>query len=588
MAKKRSSDYWKKRFEQLERSSNAYGQQTYVQIEPAFTKAQRSIQTEIESWYARFAQNNGVTMQEARKMLSSKELAELKWDVQEYIKYGQQNALDGKWMKQLENASARFHISRLEALQLRTQQALEIAFGNELDAVDKMARHILTEDYYHSIFEVQKGFNIGWEIGQIDQKQLDKLVTRPWTTDGKNFSDRIWERKQQMIGQLHQELTRTVIQGKAPDEAIMQMQKFVDSKVKNAKAAASRLVMTEQAYFHSVSQQEAFDELDVEEFEIIATLDSHTSEICQEMDGQHFPMKEYEPGVTAPPFHPNCRSVTAPYFADNYGGERAARNADGETCYVPSDMKYSEWKKTFAKEQIKTVDDVDYKVLKFKKGAKGEQEYADYIKDALKKVNLSATEHAELWKIDGGYIQNSAGYKDINGYMRGMKSTLNNPKSKKTMDVLIDATTKNSLNENFVGYRKVEMSFVNEVMGLGIDINPLFDKRGHIETFKSVSSAEQLANAIKAIIGTDKAIISDKAVTSVSLCENLNAFSNRVFGFELLLPKGTVGLLTDNYPESEFIACPNTILEIIDVIVYNINDRYGKRPAVKMIAKIKQ
>lgn len=342
--KKRSSDYWKKRFEQLENASHSYGQATYAEIEPAFTQAQRSIQAEIEVWYQRFADNNGVSMQEARRMLSARELSELKWDVNQYIQYGQQNALDGRWMKQLENASARFHISRLEALQLRTQQALEVAFGNELDAVDRMARKVFTEDYYHSIFEVQKGFNVGWEIGQIDQKELDKIVSRPWSTDGKNFSDRIWERKQQMIGQLHQELTRTAIQGKAPDEAIKHMQQFVDGKVKNAKSAASRLVMTEQAYFHSVSQEEAFKELDVEEYEIIVTLDSHTSEVCQEMDGQHFPMKDYEPGVTAPPFHPNCRSVTAPYFEDNYGGQRAARGEDGKTYYVPDNMTYQEWK----------------------------------------------------------------------------------------------------------------------------------------------------------------------------------------------------------------------------------------------------
>ncbi|MDR1131314.1 MAG: phage head morphogenesis protein, partial [Oscillospiraceae bacterium] len=57
-------------------------------------------------------------------------------------------------------------------------------------------------------------------------------------------------------------------------------------------------------------------------------------------------MSEYEAGVTAPPFHPWCRTTTVPYFEDNYG-ERAARGADGETYYVPSDMKYGDWKETF-------------------------------------------------------------------------------------------------------------------------------------------------------------------------------------------------------------------------------------------------
>lgn len=356
----KSREYWQKRFEEIEKSSNQIGLDTYSQIEPAFLKVQRSIQSEIDSWYARFAANNKVTIQDARKMLSRKELDELKWDVNEFIKYGKENALDKQWMKELENASAKFHISRLEALKLRTQQAMEVAFGNELDEVDKMARKILTEDYYKSIFEIQKGFNVGFDVGQIDERKLNLLVNKPWATDGKNFSSRIWERKRQMVSELQQELTRTLIQGKSPDEAIKHMTKFVQGKVKNAKNAAGRLVMTEQAYFHSVSQKEAFNDLDVEEFEIIATLDSHTSEICQGMDGQHFPMKDYEPGVTAPPFHVYCRSVTAPYFDDEWSiGERAARGEDGKTYYIPSDMKYPDWKESMVDGNtrgLKTID----------------------------------------------------------------------------------------------------------------------------------------------------------------------------------------------------------------------------------------
>ena len=344
MSKKRTADYWKKRFESLEGLSNAYGQQTFRQIEPAFDKALRQIEGAIEAWYGRFAANNQITMQEARKLLTSKELKELKWDVKEYIKYGRENDLNHMWIKELENASAKYHISRLEALKIRTQHAAEVAFGNEMDSIDDMARKVFTENYYHSIFEMQKGFNIGWEIGQIDNRKLDKLISKPWAADGKHFSQRIWEQRSQLVSELHNQLTRTCILGKAPDGAI----KDIAKKFNTTKKQAGRLVMTEQAYFHSVSQKAAFEELDVEEFEIVATLDSHTSDICQEMDGQHFPMKEYEAGVTAPPFHPWCRSVTVPWFEDNYTGERAARDEEtGKTYYVPDSMKYPEWKNGF-------------------------------------------------------------------------------------------------------------------------------------------------------------------------------------------------------------------------------------------------
>ena len=344
--------YWKKRFEALEAASNKYGIETYRKIEPAFDSAFRQIESEITLWYERLAKNNGVTMQEARQWLNANELKEFQWDVQEYIKYGRENAINQQWIKELENASAKYHISRLEALKVRTQQAVEVAFGNELDEVDAMVKKIFTNDYYHSIYEMQKGFNIGWEIGQIDERKLEKIVSSPWATDGKHFSERIWNSRTQLVSELHNQLTRTCILGKPPDDAI----KAISKKFNTSKNQAGRLVMTEQAYFHSVAQQEAFKELDVEEFEVVATLDNLTSEICQEMDGKHFPMKDYEPGVTAPPFHPWCRSVTVPYFDDEFSlGERAARDEDGKTYYVPADMTYPEWKQAMVDGDMKNV-----------------------------------------------------------------------------------------------------------------------------------------------------------------------------------------------------------------------------------------
>lgn len=117
-----------------------------------------------------------------------------------------------------------------------------------------------------------------------------------------------------------------------------------------SRAQAGRLIMTESAAISSTAQKECFKDLSVEKYEILATLDSHTSDICQEMDGKVFEMKDYEVGTTAPPFHPNCRSTTIPYFDDEFteGETRAARNDDtGKTYQVPANMKYEEWKQTF-------------------------------------------------------------------------------------------------------------------------------------------------------------------------------------------------------------------------------------------------
>lgn len=89
-----------------------------------------------------------------------------------------------------------------------------------------------------------------------------------------------------------------------------------------------------------------FSDLGVEEFQVVETLDSNTCDTCGEMDGKHFQMKDYKIGVTVPPFHPNCRGCTCPYFDDEFDsvGERAARGEDGKTYYVPADTTFEEWK----------------------------------------------------------------------------------------------------------------------------------------------------------------------------------------------------------------------------------------------------
>ena len=337
----KNSEYWQQRFGQLENASHQEAMTVYSRIEESFYQAQREIENKINSWYVRFANNNEITINEAKKLLNSNELKEFKWDVQEYIKYGHENELNEHWMKELENASTKYHVSRLEALKIQTQQTMEKLFGNELDEVDNLTKNSYINNYFHTMFEYQKGFNVGFNVTNIDQNKLSKIVNKPWTVDEKNFSERIWGNKTKLINELHNELTKMCLIGKSPDESI----KYLSKKFNTSKAQAGNLIMTENAYFSQLAQKDCFNALDVEKYEIIATLDSHTSEICKEQDGKVYDMKDYQPGITAPPFHNYCRSTTVPHFDDDFDdeGERAAKGEDGKTYYVSDKMKYEDW-----------------------------------------------------------------------------------------------------------------------------------------------------------------------------------------------------------------------------------------------------
>ncbi|EGT3930783.1 minor capsid protein [Clostridioides difficile] len=342
-------DYWRKRFEQLEEAQNNKSVKYYLELEKQYKLAMNSIEKDILAWYNRFAKNEGISLLEAKKLLNTRELEEFKWSVEEYIKYGKENAINQKWMKELENASARVHITRLEALKLQIQQQVEVLYGNELDGIDKLMRDIYTSGYYHTAFNVQQGVNVGWSLMSLDTNRINKIISKPWAIDGLNFSERIWGKyRPTLVNELHTKLTQSIIRGENPKNLVNDFAK----RFNVSKSQAKNLIMTESAFFASASRKDCFSDLEVEKYEIIATLDLRTSNICRELDGKIFDMKDYQVGITAPPFHCRCRTTTAPWFEDEEG-YRAARGEDGKTYYVPSSMKYNEWYEKYVKNNSK-------------------------------------------------------------------------------------------------------------------------------------------------------------------------------------------------------------------------------------------
>lgn len=338
----KNADYWRGRFSVLEEAAHKQGDKYLQSLEDIYREAEQTVQKDIESWYQRFATNNNVTLAEARKMLTTGQLEEFKWTAEQYVKAAQKANLSEEWIKKLENASTRFHVSRLEAIQFQIQQQIELLYGNQVDGIDDLLKDVISNGYTRGAFEIQKGIGLGWDFTALNQKKLETLLSKPWTTDGKTFRDRCWTNKAELVDTVNKELIQGMLRGDPPSKIITAIQK----KFGTSRYKARRLVHTETTYFNAVSKTQMYKDLGVEQIEIVETLDSRTCPICQPLDGKVIPLSQYEPGVTVPPFHPNCRGTTCPYY-DDMEGERAARNADGDVYYVPANMKYADWVQTF-------------------------------------------------------------------------------------------------------------------------------------------------------------------------------------------------------------------------------------------------
>lgn len=562
-----NKEYWKDRFLQLENSSHEKGVSYIQMLDEQYVRASSELDKEIRSWYQRVAKNNNISMDDAKKLLSKGELKEFKWSVEDYIKYGEENAIDPKYMIQLENASARFHINRLEALKLNTQQTIEKLYGNQLDQIDTLMRDVYSDSMYHAAYELQKGFGVGWNFAQINDDKLEKIMSKPWGVTERNFSEDIWKNKQKLINELHNELTQMCVLGRTPDEAI----KNISKKLNTSYGRAKTLVMTESAYFTSMADYDTFKRMGVEEYEILATLDSHTSSICQSMDGEHFPLNQFEVGVTAHPFHPNCRTVEIPYFDDEFtlDEERIARDTDdGTLYYIPGNITYPEWKTAF----VDGDDRSAYQVY-FKNGIKHFQRpKVETLKtlDELSDIwwdSLSEDQQSAFRAYTSGYAM------DINQYHRGLYDFYEEDvKMFNEMTIDLDnAINQFELNQNITVYRSVTPSAFTS---FGISEEQFIE-----EYYTSIENAANLQKKMGKVI-EDKAYMS--TATNLDEVFRLNDSSGIGAVYEIEVPKGSKGAYLGKHSsiedQTEFLLGRNTKLKIESVEPYDYKwiDDYGE------------
>ncbi|WP_438497156.1 minor capsid protein [Paenibacillus sp. IHBB 3054] len=347
----RSEAYWSKRMEQLNESLLNKGVPFTKAMQKEYRKAQISIQTDVNNFYQRFAENNGiVSLSAAKQVLKAGELKEFRWTVEDYIARGKENAIDQRWMKELENASIRVRVTRLESIQLQMKQHIEELSAKRLTGTTELLGSVYKDGYYRSIFELEKGIGIGASFAKIDKRQLEAILSAPWAPDGSNFSSRIWTDRVRLNGELRNIFTQGLIRGDTSKQMVQQLQDRLGVSARNAE----RLILTESAYFAGQASLAGFKELGVEQYRYTATLDKRTSITCRDLDGKVFDVSDAQPGVNFPPMHVYCRSTTIPHYDDNIK-ERVARDDDGKTYKVPEDINYNDWAEKYAPEAAEPV-----------------------------------------------------------------------------------------------------------------------------------------------------------------------------------------------------------------------------------------
>jgi len=153
----------------------------------------------------------------------------------------------------------------------------------------------------------------------------------------------------------------------------------------------------------------AYEEMDVDKYVFLATLDTRTSEICQELDNQAFELKKREVRVNYPPMHPNCRSKTRAYMGEDVEAtlKRRARNPITGENEIIGNMSYKEW---LEKNKITYGKDAIDKAYKIAKNATIDKEQYERYVSRLGRKNIGTLENFVKIKYNNKGVWNDTKY----------------------------------------------------------------------------------------------------------------------------------------------------------------------------------
>lgn len=338
-----SKTYWRERAELRSNIQHAKADKLVKDLKKQYEKALRGIDARIKILYIQFAKDNSLSYSEAVEVLKRSEFKEWRMSLEDYV--AKIDATGDLGLKaELDQLAMNSRISRLDSLMFEIDASLRSLARLSEDKLKDHLGDVFDESYFRTLFDIQNVSKYA-PVMPVAERELADLMEYPWS--GANFSERIWKNTDKLKDDLKQTLIQKMVQG----SDIRSVSADIGLRMEAAYFRAEALVRTETAYFMGEAVAKGYEDDGIAEYEILATLDTRTSEICQKQDGKKYKLDDRAVGVNYPPFHVRCRTDSVPFFDDLEMLQRAARDKDGKTILVPGDMKYEDWKDKYVKQK---------------------------------------------------------------------------------------------------------------------------------------------------------------------------------------------------------------------------------------------
>lgn len=259
-----------------------------------------NIEAITNDWYVKYATEEGITLNDAKKRIEKADIASLQRKAEKYVKSKDFSPQANDDMR-IYNLTMR--INRLEYL--KASIGIEISrFYSEEEAFLREAFEKLAMEEY-----TRMGGILSNDIA-YNAKQIAMIVDGSYQAGafGAVWSERLWGTSKVLKGILDNELTQAILLGENPRKMAQRILKATGQ----SKYVTERLARTEMARIQGDVQLDSYIESEIDKYVFIA--EPSACKHCKPLDGRIFSIDKKQIGVNFYPMHPNCMCSSAPYI----------------------------------------------------------------------------------------------------------------------------------------------------------------------------------------------------------------------------------------------------------------------------------
>nr|DAJ57704.1 MAG TPA: minor capsid protein [Caudoviricetes sp.] len=331
-----SKKYWEDRAAERMVSYTSKAESTADTLGKAYYATARYLQGEANDVFNAFTDKFELSIAEAETMLKNAPNKSMF----EQMKTALATCTDEQRKQELEtllSSPAYAHrIGRLNDLDSKISDMCSRLANAEIGVDTAHLGDIIQRAYMQTVFDVTKGADYRAAFDLIPESRVKAILSTNWS--GQMFSQRVWDNTNALADGLKHDMLVGIMAGKSEQH----MADDIMNRCGVGAFEARRLVRTETTCVANMAELYGYKELDIDEYEFSACLDSRTSDLCRELDGKVFKRNSAQAGVNLPPMHPFCRSTTLPVLPSEEDLDKELAELGDE---IGADVDFDEWER---------------------------------------------------------------------------------------------------------------------------------------------------------------------------------------------------------------------------------------------------